>query len=1466
MGLRSIVRRIKKKENELRILVIGLDGAGKSTIIRALKGGNLDDIPPTFGFTIDTLQYKHTDEAGSSHQFTLNFYDIGGQTTLRPFWRNYFEKTDGVIWVVDSTDADRLNVCRDSLHDILNAEKLSAASLLVMANKRDLDGALSVDSISNGLRLGNIEGRRWHIQPCSAVSGEGLTDGLDWLMSDVALAPVGAADLEREDDEMEAADVDAKAAEDAARELQARILGLAEGGDAYCAAVDELLEWMDAKCKDIFEQAEAYIDPRLPDLVGPLAAIAHAALLQGDDWPARAEHVLRLLFRFVGLRSPADVLRPFPHEVGLLHALLDACLNEGRNGAFETPDALAVALYWLGYVLEQPFGLGAMNVSPAAVTGLALRRLIATSTRVQRAAASVASSVMRRRTDVDPGVEVAFQSFWSDAVTALSTTFKDATDAEVEAVLGSFGVTTTAQLTLRGEALFCGLLTALCDILKRTDRDLLLTRVGTGLDVGLMETAVLEHHAVSSGRMTALFMRFVSRVGTIFAEDRVPRWQYRVTADATGPDDDSIPFDVPPQFDFCFDALLEGLKNPSSIARWAAAKGLSVLTRRLCRDFACDVVTAVLALVRDSDPTPYSTHGACLCLGELARHGLLVGQDITEVVTKVVGVLRHTDRAVRDAACYVCWALPRCYVPSEFAETVQLMSSALLCVSCFDQEASCRRAACSAFHELVGRLGHRDDVATVAHGLSLLTVVQYFSVGLMHVSFTEVAPRVAEFSEAYRSALLRWLIAQCALTSDSKTGRTRTLAAEAIPLLSGGGGVAILESAGLEQMVNAALVPRTELESWPYLRAGALSALASFVGVCGPSFSYGGAALTALPATLLDGGLVDLKADPEELLSSLAVYCTALAKTGYADETTSTVARALLRSTSLELQDTAVVLLDSWKSPAAEDMPAWLQTAIESLNGVAEGRADVITQRHTIRGMGLALPRLVRILGRDPLDKAVIDAVTGAGNHLTLKAGVVAPIEVTDACLHAATSLLIASGAIPDIDVTPRPKPAASAPDRLLATVLAGTANYTLERVRGDVGAMVRAAACQALADLAEALPLTADAKALFIDRGGCALLRLATERLVPVRDAAIAALKRLCAMPSIGPCMAFVQPCMASFDDNVAALVDKGLPTVTASNCWDWKPFKDPANAKLYAVAGLLCWKTLPDAVGSALIRGLSSTLASGDPDHILDRLYLFSTIEWDEYPGLETPETRPPHMILPDDDEDRINDFDLTIRLLGNLRDYFKPTAGKNARVEDAVLGTVRLLATHELDVVLSIAEEDEVAEVEAIMGEIAVLAATIVSRLCARDNPSSNMVTRIRKAGELLRDAFRTVPADSKATVLTAIISDALVQPAIPVIRRHAAQWLRSMVPPAEVTQFKLGDAAIWQEDGMQAIEAGVGPTVMEQRHELATGLAQALGLARMPELRENVAAPRVLSAQDEINAEFAAFQRQHDTMRA
>ncbi|AEO53399.1 hypothetical protein MYCTH_2313362 [Thermothelomyces thermophilus ATCC 42464] len=164
------------KQKEMRILMVGLDAAGKTTILYKLKLGEVVTTIPTIGFNVETVEYRNI-------QFTV--WDVGGQDKIRPLWRHYFQNTQGIIFVVDSNDRDRVPEAREELQRMLNEDELRDALLLVFANKQDLPNAMSVAEITDQLGLHSLRQRTWYIQSTCATLGDGLFEGLDWLAQEI---------------------------------------------------------------------------------------------------------------------------------------------------------------------------------------------------------------------------------------------------------------------------------------------------------------------------------------------------------------------------------------------------------------------------------------------------------------------------------------------------------------------------------------------------------------------------------------------------------------------------------------------------------------------------------------------------------------------------------------------------------------------------------------------------------------------------------------------------------------------------------------------------------------------------------------------------------------------------------------------------------------------------------------------------------------------------------------------------------------------------------------------------------------------------------------------------------------------------------------------------------------------------------------------------------------------------------
>ncbi|KAJ5684150.1 uncharacterized protein N7477_000495 [Penicillium maclennaniae] len=181
---------------EMRILMLGLDAAGKTSKV-LFRSVDVTTIP-TVGFNVESVTYKNV---------KFNVWDVGGQDKIRPLWRHYYSGTQGLIFVVDSSDTARLEEARSELHKIINDREMKDALLLVFANKQDVTGRthplspflllffansmltdhedLSPEEITQQLQLTKLKDKLWYVAPSVATDGTGIFEGLAWLSNNV---------------------------------------------------------------------------------------------------------------------------------------------------------------------------------------------------------------------------------------------------------------------------------------------------------------------------------------------------------------------------------------------------------------------------------------------------------------------------------------------------------------------------------------------------------------------------------------------------------------------------------------------------------------------------------------------------------------------------------------------------------------------------------------------------------------------------------------------------------------------------------------------------------------------------------------------------------------------------------------------------------------------------------------------------------------------------------------------------------------------------------------------------------------------------------------------------------------------------------------------------------------------------------------------------------------------------------
>ncbi|XP_061694595.1 ADP-ribosylation factor-like protein 14 [Syngnathoides biaculeatus] len=159
---------------EVRVLLLGLDNAGKSSLLYKLKINKFVGTVPTIGFNVEMLDVRK-----NKKNFALTVWDVGGQAEMRRHWRSFYQDTAAVVFVVDSADRSRVQEAKRELENALRSEQLRGRPLIVLANKQDVDGAMTVSEVKDFFNLRRICAERdWYVQPCSASTGFGLEEAL----------------------------------------------------------------------------------------------------------------------------------------------------------------------------------------------------------------------------------------------------------------------------------------------------------------------------------------------------------------------------------------------------------------------------------------------------------------------------------------------------------------------------------------------------------------------------------------------------------------------------------------------------------------------------------------------------------------------------------------------------------------------------------------------------------------------------------------------------------------------------------------------------------------------------------------------------------------------------------------------------------------------------------------------------------------------------------------------------------------------------------------------------------------------------------------------------------------------------------------------------------------------------------------------------------------------------------------
>ena len=167
-----------KRKRQIRILFQGMDASGKTTILYQLKHGEAVTTIPTIGFNVETIEHNG---------ISVNAWDLSGKDKIRPLFRHYYPNSDALLFVIDSTDEERMGDIKDEIKRTLKMDELRHSKVLVLANKQDIEDALTAEEVGKRLEIHNYKHEQGAIPvfPTCAMTGQGLWEAIDWLESEI---------------------------------------------------------------------------------------------------------------------------------------------------------------------------------------------------------------------------------------------------------------------------------------------------------------------------------------------------------------------------------------------------------------------------------------------------------------------------------------------------------------------------------------------------------------------------------------------------------------------------------------------------------------------------------------------------------------------------------------------------------------------------------------------------------------------------------------------------------------------------------------------------------------------------------------------------------------------------------------------------------------------------------------------------------------------------------------------------------------------------------------------------------------------------------------------------------------------------------------------------------------------------------------------------------------------------------
>lgn len=590
---------------------------------------------------------------------------------------------------------------------------------------------------------------------------------------------------------------------------------------------------------------------------------------------SEATHLIYMVYTLCKVRGYKVISKLFPHSVEDLeptYKLLEKYRDSDRIPAPKLPDDPVAAaqihpflfqahkfaldeiewrvpyvlLLWLSVIGLIPFDLNALDNDSGEVPlkhkllDIA-HHFLQESSVTRNAAAELLSTLLTR-----PDMKAELSNFIEKSISTVTT-------------LSAGPV--ADQLLSNNQSLVSGLYHTLSLLFQKGEREFLIPQVSLILKAFFpasspsnpdeSEDSELEYDLPSNVLINKkASVKLVQRLALVLLAPRIPKWRYQrrtvsllsnlksgfasaatssstqATSSSAAPDveaeEEEEGYEIPEELEIFVQLLLSALRDKDTIVRWSAAKGIGRMTHRLPQALADEIVGSLLELF-DPSETDFAWHGACLSIAELARRGLLLPSRLPSLLEKLNVALQFeirrgahtTGHHVRDAACYVAWALARAYDPSLLRDILSVsLASSLLLTALFDREVNCRRAAAAAFQEHVGRQG------SFPHGIDIISIVNFFTLSNRSEAYLRLAPQVAAYEE-YSKPVIDHLAFSKATHVDH---HIRSLAAKALGNLT----LDIQHRAYIAGTIVPKLIPLSTSPDFS-IRQGSIQALAEIV-------------------------------------------------------------------------------------------------------------------------------------------------------------------------------------------------------------------------------------------------------------------------------------------------------------------------------------------------------------------------------------------------------------------------------------------------------------------------------------------------------------------------------------------------------------------------------------------------------------------------------------------------------------